>query len=110
MDVVEITLRGRIQPDDGSLELIEIEQCPPSLSAQQLLWLVEAAVRAIAAKEAGSRQQRPSRCALYHLPCPACGALYTEDECPVCEARMARGSLTALGVRRQNHCRELMGQ
>jgi len=24
---------------------------------------------------------------LYHLPCPVCGALYSEDECPVCKAR-----------------------
>ena len=24
---------------------------------------------------------------LYHLPCSVCGALYSEDECPVCKAR-----------------------
>jgi hypothetical protein len=27
--------------------------------------------------------------ALYHLPCSVCGALYSEDECPVCKARVA---------------------
>jgi rubrerythrin len=24
---------------------------------------------------------------LYHLPCKVCGALYSEDECPVCKAQ-----------------------
>jgi hypothetical protein len=27
---------------------------------------------------------------LYHLPCKVCGALYSEDECPVCKAQEAR--------------------
>ncbi len=27
---------------------------------------------------------------LYHLPCNVCGALYSEDECPVCKAQEAR--------------------
>ncbi len=27
---------------------------------------------------------------LYHLPCKVCGALYSEDECPVCKAQEAQ--------------------
>ncbi|MBV9087938.1 MAG: hypothetical protein JO187_12195 [Acidobacteria bacterium] len=30
---------------------------------------------------------KPGPRVLYHLPCSVCGALYSEDECPVCKAR-----------------------
>jgi len=94
MDVVEITLRGRLRRQDGAVELIEIEQRPAELNTSHVLRLAEMAVKAIAAKEQGSRPEPPVRRALYHLPCPVCGALYTENECPVCEARAIRLSAT----------------
>ena len=38
-------------------------------------------------RPASSFTGKPTPRTLYHLPCSVCGALYSEDECPVCKAR-----------------------
>jgi len=40
------------------------------------------------AQQSGAQYSaKPAPRVLYHLPCNVCGALYSEDECPVCKAR-----------------------
>ncbi len=63
--------------------------------ASQNLSLPAASVRALESGEkkpaAAPVSKSPVReKQLYHLPCKICGALYSEDECPVCKAQEVR--------------------